>query len=92
MAVSTHLPNQKGGCVKSGNSGALKSDRLGVNCKANKCSDAGTGDLGVLTTCETSQCFSVGDAATKTSKFKLTHPPHTVNVRLYTNKVDGGFQ
>ncbi len=31
--------------VKSGRSGALKPDRLGLSCKANKCSDAGAGDL-----------------------------------------------
>ncbi len=39
-------------------------DRLGLSYKANKCSDAGTGDLGVLTTTnETSSCFSpLGDA------------------------------
>ncbi len=41
--------------------GALKLDRLGLSCKASKCSDAGTGDLGVLTTHETSPCFSLGD-------------------------------
>ncbi len=35
-------------------SGALKRERLGLSCKANKCSDAGTGDLGVLPTHETS--------------------------------------
>ncbi len=46
--------NQKGGCLKSGRSSAVKSDRLGLSCKANKCSGAGTRDLGVLTTHETS--------------------------------------
>ncbi len=34
--------------MKSGRSGALEADRLGFSCKATKCSDAGTGDLGVL--------------------------------------------
>ncbi len=43
-----------GGGVKSGCFGALKLDRLGLNCKANKCSGAGTGDLGVLPTNEKS--------------------------------------
>ncbi len=41
--------------VKSGCSGVLKPDMLALSGKANKCSDAGTGDLGVLTTRETSQ-------------------------------------
>ncbi len=39
--------------VKSGRSGALKREKLGLACKANKCSDAGTGDFGVLPTQET---------------------------------------
>ncbi len=46
--------------VKSGRSGAHKPDRLGLSCKVKKCSDAGTGNLGVLGTHETSPCF--GDA------------------------------
>ncbi len=40
---------------------------LGLSCKANKCSDAGTGDLGVLTTHETSPWLLLGDAGS-------THP------------------
>ncbi len=32
----------------SGRSGAHKPAKLCLSCKANKCSDAGTGDLGVL--------------------------------------------
>ncbi len=47
--------------VKSGCSGAIKPDRHGMCCKANKCSDAGPGDLGVLTIHETSPWFSLGD-------------------------------
>ncbi len=48
--------------MKSGCSGALKPDRLGLSCKANKCSDVGTGGLGVLPTShETSPCFSLDD-------------------------------
>ncbi len=35
--------------MKSGCSDAFKPDRLGLSCEASKCSDAGTGDLGVLT-------------------------------------------
>ncbi len=38
------------GCVKSGRPGALKLDKLDLSCKANKCSDAGAVDLGVLPT------------------------------------------
>ncbi len=34
--------------MKSGCSGAHKPGRLGLSCKANKCIDAVTGDLGVL--------------------------------------------
>ncbi len=44
--------------MKSGRPGALKPVRLGLSCKANKCSDTRTGDLGVLT----SPCFALGDA------------------------------
>ncbi len=60
----------KGGGGKSGFSGALKPDRLGLSCKANKCSDVGTGDLGVLTTHETSPWFSLGDAVSNRLKYK----------------------
>ncbi len=47
--------------VKSGRSGAHKPDKLGLRCKATKGSDAGTVDLGVLPTHETSPC-KFGDA------------------------------
>ncbi len=48
---SRHLDStQKGGRVKSGRCGAHKPGKLGLGCKANKCSYAGTGDLEVLTT------------------------------------------
>ncbi len=49
--------------MKSGHYGALKPDRFDLSCEANKCSDTGTEDLGVLTTHETSPCFSLGDAS-----------------------------
>ncbi len=39
---------------KSGRSGALKPGKLGVSRRDNKCSDAGTGDLGVLPNHKTS--------------------------------------
>ncbi len=35
--------------MKSGRCSAHKPGKLGLSCKANKCSDAGTGDLEVLT-------------------------------------------
>ncbi len=54
--------------MKSGCSGALKPGRLGLGCKVNKCSDAGTGDLGMLTTHETSPWLSLGDAASSQIK------------------------
>ncbi len=47
--------------VKSGRSGAHKPDMLSLYCKANKCTDTGAEDLGVLPTHETSPCF--GDAS-----------------------------
>ncbi len=43
--------------VKSGYSGALRQGTLDLSCKANKCSDTETGDLGVLLTHETSPCL-----------------------------------
>ncbi len=48
--------------MKSGYSGALKPNRLGLSCRANKGSDAGTGDIGVLTTHEIAPRFSLDDA------------------------------
>ncbi len=39
--------------VKSERPGAHKPDRLGLSCKANKCSDVGTGVVSVLPTLET---------------------------------------
>ncbi len=53
---SCHLDkNQKeGGGAKSGR----KLDKFGFSCKANKCSDAGTGDLSLLPTHETLRCLS----------------------------------
>ncbi len=47
--------------VKSGRSGAHKPDKLGMSCKANKYSHAGTGDLCVLPTQETSS-LKIDDA------------------------------
>ncbi len=47
--------------MKTGGSGALKLDKLRLSCKAKKFGDAGTGNLGVLPTHETSPCL--GDDA-----------------------------
>ncbi len=38
--------------MREDTTGALLPGKLGLNCKANKCSDAGHGDLGVLITHE----------------------------------------
>ncbi len=66
--------------VKSGRYGVHKLAKLGLNCKATKCSDTGAGDLGVLTTHETSLMKfrwrywlnpPLVNAATSTSKYKL---------------------
>ncbi len=46
--------------VKSGRSDAHKPGKLGLSCIAGKCSDAGTGDLGVLPTHETSHIDDAG--------------------------------
>ncbi len=43
--------------MKSGCSGAIKLDRLGLGCQTNKCSNDGTGDLGVPTAHKTLQCL-----------------------------------
>ncbi len=49
----TWLKTKIGG-VKSGSSGAHKLDKLGLSYEARSCRGAGTGDLGVLPTHETS--------------------------------------
>ncbi len=49
--------------MKSGRSGAHKPNRLGLSCKADKCSDAATEDFDVLTTHEISSMeIPAGDA------------------------------
>ncbi len=61
--------------MKSGRSGALKPDRLGLSCRATKCSDAGTGDLGMLTAHETCRLNPTrANAITSTNKLPLKHP------------------
>ncbi len=67
--------------MKSGHSSALKPDRLGLRCKANKCSDAGTGDLGVLRTHETSSFL--GDAGTSKHLWSVVF---LIEVALKINK------
>ncbi len=55
---SRHMDsNRKGGCVceeRTLRRSQTGQAQLGLSCKATKCSDAGTVDLGVLTTHETS--------------------------------------
>ncbi len=65
--------------MRSGCLGALKPDRFGLSCKANKCSDARTGDLSVLTAHEASSCFSLGDAGSTRAGWM----PPQVNYRRY---------
>ncbi len=64
----TWIKTKKGGSMKNGCFSALKPERLGLSCKANKCRDAGIGDLGVLTTHEASPCLSLGDAGSTRQK------------------------
>ncbi len=47
--------------VKSGHSSAHKPGKYGLSCKANKCSNAGTGNLGWLLTQEASS-MKIGNA------------------------------
>ncbi len=63
--------------VKSGHFGTFKLDGLGFSCKTNKCSDAWTGDLGALTSRETSLMKttlvdSVGDAGSMPLKAQVS--------------------
>ncbi len=58
----TWIKTKREGGVKSVYSCAFKPERLDLSCKANKCRDAGTVDLGELTTHETLPCFDLGDA------------------------------
>ncbi len=58
-AEQTHIPcvtwtKAKKEGVNSGRSDALKPDKLGLSCKANKYSEAGNGELGLLPTHEPS--------------------------------------
>ncbi len=55
--------------VKSGCFGVLNPGRLDLSRKANKCSDAGTRDLVVPTTHETSPYFSLGDVGSTRLKY-----------------------
>ncbi len=47
---TNHMIEAKREGVKSGCTGALKPSRLSLINEVNKCSDAGTGNLGVLIT------------------------------------------
>ncbi len=64
--------------MKSGRSGALKPDRLGLSCKAINCSDAGTGDLSVL---PTHDIRSMKDVAS-TIKSVADWPQHEFNEKF----------
>ncbi len=60
-----------------------------MNFKANKCSDAGTGELGVLTTHETSPWLSLGDASPSISISMFSSskmpPKFSLSVSNYLN-------
>ncbi len=56
--------------VKSECSGGLKLSKPVLSCKDNKCSDAGAGDLSVLTSYETYHCGNVGSTRVKVSASK----------------------
>ncbi len=66
--------NAKREGVKSKHFGAHKLYRLGLSCKANKCSDTGTGDLGVLTAHEISPYVSLGVAGSTVPHYD--YPKH----------------
>ncbi len=60
--------------MKSGRSGALQPDRLGLIYKASKCSDAGTGDPGVLIFHEASLLNTVVNSIDDAGSSKLLSP------------------
>ncbi len=65
--------------MKSVYSCAFKPERLDLSCKANKCRDAGTVDLGELTTHETLPCFDLGDAGSRQDKKNfMSVDPHWI--------------
>ncbi len=68
--------------MKSGRSGALKPGKLGLDCNANKRSDAGTGDLGVLPTHETSPWL--GDAGSNRQVYNATEVLISPSVKLFS--------
>ncbi len=51
---------------------------FGLSCKANKCSDAETGGLGVLATHETSPWFSLGGAGSRLSILRARETSHEI--------------
>ncbi len=67
--------------MKSGFSGALKPDRLGLSSKVNMCSNAGTGDLGVPTTHETLSC------RLNSARVNAASTASTSNVRVVVSPV-----
>ncbi len=72
--------------VKSGSSGPHKPGKLGLSYKTNKCSDAGTGDLGVLPTHETSPielATSLTVYCERTGGFHPFYSPSCVSEELF---------
>ncbi len=76
--------------MKSGSYDFLKLSRLALTCKSNKYNEAGTGDLGVLTTNETSPM----KMAAEMRWILLIMPAQTVATSRQTNEpgADWGMQ
>ncbi len=89
--ASSGLKLKGGGRVKSGRSGAPNPGKFGLSCKANKCNDAGTGDIGVQPTLFPGECrgrykvqlnpFTKRDNVTGLG-IKQQLPRHLVNVNF----------
>ncbi len=81
--------------MKSGCSGTLKPDRLGLSCKANNFSDAGTEELGALTAHETSPWVFLGDAGSTLTglmppQVKVTSSNENIDISLSPTMFDLG--
>ncbi len=75
--------------VMSGRPGAHKPDKLGLSCKANKCSDVGTGIVSVLPTLETSP----GECRHKCkSQHPLNNPSEWKKRKEFTKRINSCVQ
>ncbi len=89
----TWIKAKRGGCAKSGRSGALKPGAFGISYKANKCSDAGTGDFTMqLTPQKTSSTRSVMPCVNAaTSPIKYKPPTHSTETELRSKGTHQGL-